>query len=252
MFFVRSCLLFACVTFQSGLASAQDSAPPLPAQDLLAPYRDAAIDRWEPDIVKLEAKNQREKHPADSILFIGSSSIRRWKTIDYDVAPYHPIQRGYGGAKFSDLAVYAQRIIEPHSYRALVVFVANDISGSKNDHSVDEVAKLVQFVMQVSFAHQPEAPVVFIEITPTSSRFSAWARIRQLNARIRDIALATPHTYFIPTAQHFLHPDGTPRDDLFVDDKLHLNRSGYEIWGHLVRRRLNEVLRSEMNANLAQ
>ena len=94
----------------------------------------------------------------------------------------------------------------------------------------------------MSHKHRPNAPFFLIEITPCESRFSAWPKIRKVNARLREIALSTPNTYFIPTASHYLKPDGTPRPKLFVSDKLHLNESGYQLWSTLIRRRLDDVL----------
>ena len=32
-----------------------------------------------------------------------------------------------------------------------------------------------------------------------------------------------------------LGPDGRPRSDIFVDDNLHMNRNGYEIWRDSIR-----------------
>ena len=154
---------------------AQDSLP------AIEPYVEEATKKWEKEIVKLETRNGQESHADDSVLFIGSSSIRLWKTIEEDVAPYHPIRRGYGGAKFSDVAVYARRLIYPHKYRALVMFVANDVQGKDNDKTPDEVEPLVRHIMDVSRAHQPEAPILIIEVTPTSSRFKTWKEIRALN-----------------------------------------------------------------------
>jgi len=229
------------VLFSLRIATAQDSTSP----SAISPYIEEATKKWEAAIVKLEELNGQETHPDDSVLFIGSSSVRRWNTIEEDVAPHHPIRRGYGGAKFSDVAVYARRLVYPHKYRALVMFVGNDVQGKDSDKTPDEVEPLVRHIMEVSRKHQPEAPVLIIEVTPTSSRFEAWKQIRELNARLRDIALTTPHTYFIATAEHYLHPNGTPCDELFVNDLLHLNREGYKVWASLVRRRLDEVLRLE-------
>ena len=73
----------------------------LQAQQLdLEKYREAAVKEWELDILKLEKRDQAEVHTADSILFIGSSSIRRWKTIAPTMAPYPVIQRGFGGSSW--------------------------------------------------------------------------------------------------------------------------------------------------------
>ena len=92
--------------------------------------------------------------------------------------------------------------------------------------------------------HQPDAPVLLIEITPTEKRLEVWPRIREVNARLREIALSSANTYFIATAGHYLDPTGHPRSELFVEDRLHLNSDGYRLWSTLIRRRLDEVLRS--------
>ena len=34
----------------------------------------------------------------------------------------------------SDFAVYAERILYPHKHSAIVIFIANDITGSENDN----------------------------------------------------------------------------------------------------------------------
>ena len=90
---------------------------------------------WENDIQKFEQLDKSEKYSQDAILFAGSSSIRLWTTLESDMSPYPVIQRGYGGARLSDFAVYADRIIAPHPCRAIVIFIANDITGSEADKS---------------------------------------------------------------------------------------------------------------------
>ena len=81
----------------------------------LSKYRDLPeVKAWESDIEKFEQLDISKSYPSDAILFAGSSSIRLWSTIGKDMLPYNVIQRGYGGAKLSDFAVYADRIIYPH------------------------------------------------------------------------------------------------------------------------------------------
>jgi len=203
---------------------------------------DAALARWNDTIVKMEEQDTTETHPDDAVLFLGSSSVRLWKDIATDVAPHHPIQRGYGGARFTDLAVFAERLILPHRYAAAVVFVANDVVGRPTDTPMDELESLVRYVLAVSRSHQPDAPVLLVEITPTSSRWAAWPQIREVNRMLREIALTEPGVHFIETAEYYLGADKGPIDDYFVDDRLHQNRAGYELWGALIGRKLTEVL----------
>lgn len=211
--------------------------------DLLAPYREAATKKWTNAIDEFDFQNESQADPADAILFIGSSSIRRWTTMATDMAPYRTIRRGYGGAKFTDMGVFVDRIVTPHQYRALVMFVGNGVTGKPEDHTPDQIEALARHIVSVSHQHQKDSPVFLIEITPCESRFGAWPKIRAVNARLREIALSTPNTYFIPTASHYLKADGTPRPELFVADRLHLSDAGYQQWSSLIRRRLDDVLR---------
>ncbi|MGB7345123.1 MAG: GDSL-type esterase/lipase family protein [Pirellulaceae bacterium] len=243
---MRFAVLLVCfVTLCSQQLWSQDAGPGDTAEtaDILAPYRDAAITKWQKTIDAFDQQNTDEPDAADSILFIGSSSIRRWESMATDMAPYRTIRRGYGGAKFTDMALFVDQIIQPHQYRALVMFVGNGVVGKPEDHTPDLIEALARRIVAASQAHQSDAPVFLIEITPCEKRFEAWAKIRAVNARLREIALSTPHTYFVPTASHYLRPDGTPRPELFVEDKLHLSDAGYQLWATLIRQRLDDVFR---------
>ncbi len=113
-------LLWLILTLQVSAhgVSGQDSSAGVAIDEpaaLLESYRVAAVDRWEEEIEKLEQRDANEEDPADAILFIGSSSIRRWDEIAVDMAPYRTIRRGYGGSKYSDVAVFAERLHLPSS-----------------------------------------------------------------------------------------------------------------------------------------
>lgn len=51
--------------------------------------------------------------PEDSVLFVGSSSVRMWREhIATGMAPHHPIERGLGGSRWHDVAVHADRPLQ--------------------------------------------------------------------------------------------------------------------------------------------
>ena len=211
---------------------------------------DQANKKWAEEIAKLEARDKSESYPDDAILFIGSSSIRMWKGLDENIAPYRGINRGYGGARYRDLAVFAQRLITPHKYAAAVVFVANDIVGKPADTPLDELDRLVRHIVDVSKKHQPDAPVLIVEITPTESRFAAYPQIRKANFVLREIALTEPGVFLVETNDYYLTPDRKPIADYFLDDRLHQNPTGYELWGSLIKRELDEVLASRQSGRM--
>lgn len=210
-------------------------------------YTKEASQKWEADIVKFEQLDQREKDPANAILFVGSSSIRLWSTLKEDVAPYPVIQRGFGGSKFSDLAVYVRRIVYPHQFRAIVIFEANDITGSAADKSPGEVVKLFRNIIRNVRQKYPDQPIFLVEITPTPSRWAVWPVVKQTNQMLKESCSKMHNTYFIETASAYLNEAGEPRKELFIKDILHQNRDGYIIWGKLISNKLDEILSKTVN-----
>lgn len=208
----------------------------------LSKYKQSAAS-WESDIKKLEHLDSIENYTHNAVLFTGSSSIRLWSTIKEDMAPYEVIQRGYGGAKFSDYVVYAKRLIYPHQVKAIVIFIANDITGSPQDKTPEEVTRLFQYTVKTIRSKYPETPVFYIQVTPTSSRWKAWPVIQQGNDKVKELCSRLHKVYFIETAKPFLKEDGTPNDSYFRSDKLHLNNEGYKVWAGIIKSALDKELK---------
>lgn len=208
----------------------------------LAKYKNS-VQGWEADIKKFEQLDSITKYPEDAILFMGSSSIRLWNTLEKDMKPYNTIQRGFGGAKLSDVAWYTPRIVYPHKCKAVVIFVANDITGSDEDKSPREVASLFQYIVKTIRRELPHVPVFYIQVTPTESRWNVWPQIQEGNTLVKQKCEKMHDVHFIETARYFLNEDGKPNPSLFLDDKLHLNAEGYRTWTKVIKENLDAVLK---------
>jgi hypothetical protein len=201
---------------------------------------------WEAEVAALE-KLQETNTVHDGIVFYGSSSIRLWDSIVCDMAPWPVIKRGFGGAKLPDAIYYAPRLLGPHlgaanpdRCRAVVIFVANDISGDiDEDVSAAVVGERFGNLHAWIRKQDPDVPVFWIEVTPTGSRWDVWSKIQAATRIIRGEIDKDPNTWFIPTSGAFLGPDQKPLSDLFEPDQLHLNQSGYRIWAALIKSQLN-------------
>jgi len=188
-----------------------------------------------PEIEVFEKLDSQVNYPDDAILFIGSSSIRLWKTLDKDMEPYNVIQRGYGGANFRDVIYFTERILADHKLKMVVCFIANDISGSSDDGSPREVLRLFKlFINQVRSKH-PEIPIMQISITPTKSRWEYWKKINKTNDLIKTYCLKKENLFFIDTVKRFLNDEGKPKTEWFVNDQLHLNKLGYAEWSNIIK-----------------
>jgi hypothetical protein len=200
------------------------------------------VKAWEDDIKIFEQLDKTETYPENAIIFAGSSSIRLWSTLEKDMAPYPVIQRGYGGAKLSDYAVYADRIFDPHPCKAIVIFIANDITGSDGDKSPEEIGRLFRFLLSTIREKHPATPVFWIAVTPTASRWAVWPEIQKANEMIKEICLKEENTHFITTDYAFLNDKRLPDDKYFVSDKLHLSKEGYEVWTGIIKKEINKVV----------
>lgn len=206
---------------------------PAAVEALLEPYRERS-EKWQEDVAKLAAGNATDGG-AEHVLFLGSSSFRLWDTIDEDLAPVKVVKRAYGGARFRDLAIYTPELIAGLRFSKAVLFIANDITGKRNEDTDPETtSKLARLVIAQLRSGHPEAPIHLVAVTPTPVRYKHWPRIQVTNVMLRKIAETTPGVFYIPTAYAFLDRDGHPRAELFKEDRLHLNSIGYQIWARIL------------------
>jgi hypothetical protein len=93
--------------------------------------------RWEKDIKAFEAADKTNPPPKNAILFIGSSSVRGWKTLAQDFPEHKVINRGFGGSHLNDSVHYFDRIVAPYKPRMIVVYAgSNDITFGKKPETV--------------------------------------------------------------------------------------------------------------------
>jgi len=196
----------------------------------------------EAEIKAFEVLDASVDYPDNSLLFIGSSSIRMWDTLAEDMAPFPVIKRGYGGAHLRDAIFYTHRVLGEHKPAMIIGFIANDIKGVQEDERPGKVKRLFAFFLKQVREKHPEIPFLWIEITPTKSRWKQWEEIKRLNKKIKAYCQKTPNVYFVETAEAFLNENGLPRTELFIEDQLHLNKEGYALWSSIIKKEIKLYL----------
>jgi lysophospholipase L1-like esterase len=202
---------------------------------------------FEQDIQALEQLRDFEEKE-DYLLFVGSSSIRRWNSIEADMAPYAVVKRGYGGAHYYDLIHYIDRLVKDKSAaKAVIIFVANDITGPSDwnklhsDQTPTEVKKLFKAVTKkIHKQLGDEIPIFVIETTPTPARWHIWDQISTANDLIHEYSEKQANLNFISTRNEFFNERGFPDGKYFVKDSLHLSAIGYDLWEEIIKDALNK------------
>lgn len=197
--------------------------------------------KWEADISVFDSLNIVEQSNANTLLVAGSSSVRIWNSIHKDLAPYQVMQRGYGGAKMTDFSYYAPRIIKAQQFKAIVIFVANDIAGVESDRTPKEVFRLFKDLVKQVRKRNAATPLCWIEVTPTPKRWDVTKEIQEASGLIEAYCGKHDDLHFISTFDQYTTPEGLPDSTLFLKDMLHMNRSGYQQWVGIIKTSLEEA-----------
>lgn len=206
---------------------------------LLFGQQQANPDRWEPAIQAFETEDREQFPKPGGVLFIGSSSIKRWETVKRDMAPMPVIHRGFGGSQMVDVIKYFDRIVAPYKPADIVLYEGdNDIGNGKSPHRVLSDFRI--FVSMVKAA-LPKTRIHFIAIKPSVKRIALLEKMRTANHFIEVYCNGDDRMHFIDIWNPALDKNGKPRAELFVADMLHLNADGYAIWADIIKAHLLTV-----------
>lgn len=195
--------------------------------------------RFEEEITNFKDWNSKNSFPEDAILFVGSSSIRLWKTAE--AFPEFPvINRGFGGSHFSDLLHYYDFLVLPYNPSVVVLYEGdNDVaSGKTNDQVYEDYLELTDRMT----SNFPDVKLVFVPIKPSGSRWEMWPQMKDTNEQIKAHIDQNDHFYYVDMGSPLLGPDGRPDDSLFMGDRLHLNENGYAKWNTTIRPVLEQLM----------
>ncbi len=233
---LKRCLL----TFLCGLVCLTMLQKRTLAAPTTAPTTAPTSQPYEKEILAFETADHREAPPTGAVLFLGSSSIRKWTTVARDFPNEKVINRGFGGSKIADSVRYADRIAIPYRPRQIIFYAGdNDIASGVTPEKV-----LENFKALVNKIHEklPDTRIDFISIKPSLARWKLIDKIKEANRLVeawcKEGEAAGQKVGYIDVFGAMLGEDGKPKPELFVDDGLHMNRKGYEIWIGIVGPRI--------------
>ena len=183
---------------------------------------------WD-DVQTIKKYDQMYKPSVHPILFIGSSSIRKWNDLTQVFAKYNALNRGIGGAVTNDITFYLKDIAFPYQPRQIVIYVGeNDLPNAQT--TPDSVLNRTVNLYKSIRTELPNTPIIYISIKPSPSRDAFKAKAVASNALIKAFLAKEANTKYVDVYSLMLTKDGKLRPELFVEDMLHMNAAGYAIW----------------------
>lgn len=182
------------------------------------------------EIQDFKKKDSLNPPPKNAILFIGSSSFRKWTDAEKVFAAYPVINRGFGGSSLPDVIRYADDIILPYQPRQIFIYCGDNDLASSDMVTADTVVQRFRQLFQLIRSRMKKVPIAFVSIKPSPSRKIIMPKMVAANNAIRKFLRKQKNTKFVDVYHAMLLPSGYPDGSLFESDSLHMLPTGYAIW----------------------
>lgn len=207
------------------------------------------IDQWSESMEEQVREYEKEPLIKDQIVFYGPSYFTRWSK-RFGMKPLREVlpgesgapcavNRGFGSSCAEHQLYYYPRMVRPLQPKVLVYsFTANGPSFGYTHEESWELAQRVIAYAQMDF------PGIHIylagmhpsrDITPEDI-----GKKKAFDAVIREFAEKTPNCTFIDVLNH----EPLFRKDIYIEDGVHFNQKGYDIYADFYKGVLKDELKS--------
>ncbi|GAB3240767.1 SGNH/GDSL hydrolase family protein [Hymenobacter seoulensis] len=187
--------------------------------------------QWSAELAGFTRQDKLVPPPKKPILFYGSSSIRMWQTLATDFPGRPVLNRGFGGSRFPDANALFEQLVTTYQPRQVVLYEGdNDIAAGATPQQVYASFLAFEKLMRQNKKLR-QTPVVFLSIKPSLARWALYPQMQEANRLIQQYIEQHPkHLRFVDVSTPMLGPNGKPRPELYLEDGLHMTRTGYDIW----------------------
>lgn len=185
---------------------------------------------FKPEIDAFLKKDQVKMPPENAILFVGSSSIKKWTDLAEYFPKYTVINRGFGGSQLPNLIYYADKIIYPYHPKQVIIYCGENNFDYDREVSADTVFARFKTLFEQIRTHLPDANIGFISIKLSPSRKFAWDKIRVTNQKVKEFIMGQSQASYIDITKDMFDANGKAITSIYQSDLLHLKPAGYKIW----------------------
>lgn len=163
----------------------------------------------------------------ETIVFTGSSSIRFWKDVQQRFPNEQILNAGFGGSQASDLLTHLEDLVIQYDPKRVFIYEGdNDIFLKKRPK---EILQITEEIVSRITQEVENSQVVLISAKPSLSRWKLRRKYKRLNKKLEKFATENKGIDFVDIWHPMLNGRRV-KADIFVEDGLHMNDKGYDIW----------------------
>jgi len=192
---------------------------------------------YEDEIRRLEKEGSKIGYQPETV-FYGSSSIRLWDSLHNDFKALKPVNLGFGGSTLAACVWYFERVMTPYHPKKLVVYAGdNDLGDGRHP---EEIFIFFQQLVARTAKRFGGIPCYFVSLKPSISRHHMLDQYKFTNMIIeKEIKGYNNNWHFIDIYNKMVDSNGYPQKQYFLDDGLHLSKSGYQVWKQVIGNYIN-------------
>lgn len=196
----------------------------------------AVTNRWEKEVLQHEAKDRVQFPGKGGVLFVGSSSVRKWTTLSEDFPGVAVVGRGIGGCTMADVNFYLERLVLPYEPKVIFVYAGdNDLAAGV---SPDAILEGFQEFRARVHSRLPDTRIEFLSVKPSKARWNLIEKIKETNAKVEAYTKTDRRLGYVDLFSAMLPSGGELDAGWFESDGLHVNREGYRKWAKVIRQHL--------------
>lgn len=193
--------------------------------------------RFQDEVDQITKKNTDSPRGNDLILFTGSSSIKGWKELSAYFPDHQVINTGFGGSQTSDLLHYVDELILDYQPKKAFIYEGdNDIASGK---STVEILENTHDLVEKIKSSLPETKIMLISAKPSISRWHLKDKYLDLNQHFEQYSQSHQNVEYVDVWTIMLDEEGKPKADIFLEDDLHMNKAGYDLWAEVVGKHMD-------------
>lgn len=174
----------------------------------------------------------------NTIVFTGSSSIRLWEDLQKRFPEHQILNTGFGGSQSSDLEHYLDELILNYTPTKVFIYEGdNDISAKRKPKAI---IGTMEGILENLHQKRPEMEIVLISAKPSISRWHLKSRYKRLNKQLSKLASNVNGVQFADVWNIMLNKRKL-KTDLFIEDGLHMNVKGYDLWYEVIKNYMNKT-----------